>query len=45
MKQLLTVFLFFLSLNIFSQDTIFLKDGTKIISDPTPHKYYGTHKT
>jgi hypothetical protein len=45
MKQLFTLFLFFLSLNVFSQDTIFLKNGTKIIPDPTLHKYYGTHQT
>jgi hypothetical protein len=44
-KLLLSFILIFYSLSIFSQDTIYLKNGTKIIPDPSVHKYYGTPKT
>ncbi len=36
------ILLMFISFSCFSQDTIFLKNGTKIFPDPTLHKYYGT---
>lgn len=44
-KLLFSIFLIFYSLGVFSQDTIYLKNGTKIIPDPSVHKYYGTPKT
>jgi hypothetical protein len=44
-KRLLSFILIFYSLSVFSQDTIYLKNGTKIIPDPNVHKYYGTPLT
>lgn len=44
-KLLFSIFLIFYSVSIFSQDTIYLKNGTKIIPDPSVHKYYGTPLT
>lgn len=44
-KLLLSFILIFYSLSVFSQDTIYLKNGTKIIPDPSLHKYYGTPQT
>lgn len=44
-KRLLSLILIFYSVSIFSQDTIYLKNGTKIIPDPSVHKYYGTPLT
>lgn len=44
-KLLFSFFLIFYSVSIFSQDTIYLKNGTKIIPRPGGHKYYGTPLT
>lgn len=45
MKNILLSFLILYSLNIFSQDTIYLRDGRKIMPVPGVNKYYGTPLT
>ena len=45
MKQLFLLILIVTSLNTYSQDTIYLKNGTKIIPEAGGHKFYGTPKT
>lgn len=45
MKNIFLSFFILFSLNIYSQDTIYLKDGRKIIPEPGVNKYYGTPLT
>ena len=45
MKQLFLFFIIICSLNTYSQDTIYLKNGTKIIPRVGVNKYYGTPLT